>query len=69
MWQIMITHDKSISLNHQIIISPFVLSLEPPARAVTMVLCAPLTAGPWSAVTIKIISMNLVQYSLCFEVL
>ena len=32
-----------------------------PARAVTMVLCAPLTAGPWSAVTIKIISMNLVQ--------
>mmetsp|Transcript_70289 Transcript_70289/g.147147 ORF Transcript_70289/g.147147 Transcript_70289/m.147147 type:complete len:246 (+) Transcript_70289:206-943(+) len=32
-----------------------------PARAVTMVLCAPLTAGPWSAVTIKIISMNLQQ--------
>mmetsp|Transcript_67318 Transcript_67318/g.194950 ORF Transcript_67318/g.194950 Transcript_67318/m.194950 type:complete len:246 (+) Transcript_67318:235-972(+) len=34
-----------------------------PARAVTMVLWAPLTAGPWSAVTIKIISMNLVQCS------
>mmetsp|Transcript_658 Transcript_658/g.2759 ORF Transcript_658/g.2759 Transcript_658/m.2759 type:complete len:246 (+) Transcript_658:280-1017(+) len=32
-----------------------------PARAVTMALWAPLTAGPWSAVTIKIISMNLQQ--------
>mmetsp|Transcript_23277 Transcript_23277/g.49570 ORF Transcript_23277/g.49570 Transcript_23277/m.49570 type:complete len:212 (-) Transcript_23277:989-1624(-) len=30
-----------------------------PARAVTMVLWAPLTAGPWSAVTSRIISMNL----------
>mmetsp|Transcript_106638 Transcript_106638/g.281276 ORF Transcript_106638/g.281276 Transcript_106638/m.281276 type:complete len:246 (+) Transcript_106638:497-1234(+) len=32
-----------------------------PARAVTMVLCAPLTAGPWSPVTMRIISMNLVH--------
>mmetsp|Transcript_23113 Transcript_23113/g.64130 ORF Transcript_23113/g.64130 Transcript_23113/m.64130 type:complete len:246 (+) Transcript_23113:421-1158(+) len=32
-----------------------------PARAVTIVLCAPLTAGPWSAVTMRIISMNLVH--------
>ena len=30
-----------------------------PALAVTMVLWAPDTAGPWSAVTIKHISMNL----------
>ena len=33
-----------------------------PARAQTMVLCAPLTAGPWSAVTIRTISKNLVAY-------
>mmetsp|Transcript_92896 Transcript_92896/g.289047 ORF Transcript_92896/g.289047 Transcript_92896/m.289047 type:complete len:217 (-) Transcript_92896:100-750(-) len=32
-----------------------------PARAVTIVLCAPLTAGPWSAVTMRIISMNFVH--------
>mmetsp|Transcript_31995 Transcript_31995/g.62982 ORF Transcript_31995/g.62982 Transcript_31995/m.62982 type:complete len:246 (-) Transcript_31995:2481-3218(-) len=32
-----------------------------PALAVTIVLCAPLTAGPWSAVTIKIISMNFIH--------
>mmetsp|Transcript_89829 Transcript_89829/g.249786 ORF Transcript_89829/g.249786 Transcript_89829/m.249786 type:complete len:246 (-) Transcript_89829:277-1014(-) len=32
-----------------------------PARALTMVLWAPLTAGPWSAVTIKTISMNFAQ--------
>mmetsp|Transcript_115199 Transcript_115199/g.372315 ORF Transcript_115199/g.372315 Transcript_115199/m.372315 type:complete len:246 (+) Transcript_115199:336-1073(+) len=32
-----------------------------PARAVTMVLCAPLTAGPWSAVTMRIISINFVH--------
>mmetsp|Transcript_65820 Transcript_65820/g.170881 ORF Transcript_65820/g.170881 Transcript_65820/m.170881 type:complete len:246 (-) Transcript_65820:985-1722(-) len=32
-----------------------------PARAVTIVLWAPLTAGPWSAVTMRIISMNLVH--------
>mmetsp|Transcript_23273 Transcript_23273/g.49556 ORF Transcript_23273/g.49556 Transcript_23273/m.49556 type:complete len:246 (-) Transcript_23273:27-764(-) len=31
-----------------------------PARAVTIVLWAPLTAGPWSAVTMRIISMNFV---------
>lgn len=30
-----------------------------PARAVTMVLCAPDTAGPWSAVTISTSSKNL----------
>lgn len=29
-----------------------------PARDVTMVLCAPLTAGPWSAVITKHISKN-----------
>mmetsp|Transcript_115201 Transcript_115201/g.372322 ORF Transcript_115201/g.372322 Transcript_115201/m.372322 type:complete len:217 (-) Transcript_115201:364-1014(-) len=34
-----------------------------PARAVTMALCAPLTAGPWSAVTMRTISMNLQQAS------
>ena len=33
-----------------------------PARAVTIVLCAPETAGPWSAVTMSTISMNLVAY-------
>ena len=33
-----------------------------PALAVTMVLCAPDTAGPWSAVTIRHISMNLLAY-------
>ena len=30
-----------------------------PARAQTIVLWAPDTAGPWSAVTIRTISMNL----------
>mmetsp|Transcript_46286 Transcript_46286/g.122861 ORF Transcript_46286/g.122861 Transcript_46286/m.122861 type:complete len:270 (-) Transcript_46286:2429-3238(-) len=34
-----------------------------PARAETMVLWAPLTAGPWSAVTIKIISINFVHWT------
>lgn len=33
-----------------------------PALAQTIVLCAPLTAGPWSAVTIKHISKNLQTY-------
>ena len=33
-----------------------------PALAVTMVLCAPDTAGPWSAETIRHISMNLQAY-------
>jgi hypothetical protein len=33
-----------------------------PARAHTMVLWAPDTAGPWSAVTIRHISINLVAY-------
>lgn len=33
-----------------------------PARAHTIVLCAPLTAGPWSAVTIKHISKYLHAY-------
>mmetsp|Transcript_13165 Transcript_13165/g.52748 ORF Transcript_13165/g.52748 Transcript_13165/m.52748 type:complete len:246 (+) Transcript_13165:569-1306(+) len=33
-----------------------------PARVETMVLCAPDTAGPWSAVTMRIISTNLVAY-------
>lgn len=34
-----------------------------PARAVTIVLCAPATAGPWSAVSISTISMNRQAYS------
>ena len=33
-----------------------------PARAHTMVLCAPDTAGPWSAVTIRHISINFPAY-------
>lgn len=33
-----------------------------PARVQTMVLCAPETAGPWSAVTIRHISMNWQAY-------
>mmetsp|Transcript_64000 Transcript_64000/g.177903 ORF Transcript_64000/g.177903 Transcript_64000/m.177903 type:complete len:228 (-) Transcript_64000:442-1125(-) len=32
-----------------------------PAREETIVLCAPLTAGPWSAVTIKTMSMKFVH--------
>ena len=40
-----------------------------PALAATIALCAPETAGPWSAVTIIAISMNLVAYGgkLAFE--
>ncbi|CAB3262431.1 unnamed protein product [Arctia plantaginis] len=34
-----------------------------PARAVTMVLCAPDTAGPWSAHTITTSSKNLHAHS------
>lgn len=33
-----------------------------PARAQTIVLCAPDTAGPWSAVTMRHISKNLQTY-------
>mmetsp|Transcript_39488 Transcript_39488/g.53635 ORF Transcript_39488/g.53635 Transcript_39488/m.53635 type:complete len:210 (-) Transcript_39488:1144-1773(-) len=33
-----------------------------PALEATMVLCAPLTAGPWSAVTMRTISINLHAY-------
>ena len=48
-----------IGVSHSILsTSTFPLA---PARAVTIVLCAPETAGPWSAVTIRIISMNFVQ--------
>ena len=62
----MISHDKqklnTVSLDHQMIVShSFSLIGTAPARAVTKVFCAPLTAGPWSAMTIEIISMNLVQ--------
>mmetsp|Transcript_19396 Transcript_19396/g.59734 ORF Transcript_19396/g.59734 Transcript_19396/m.59734 type:complete len:267 (+) Transcript_19396:66-866(+) len=33
-----------------------------PARVATMALCAPATAGPWSAVTMRTISTNFVAY-------
>ena len=49
--------------NRKILLSKKLLTKSLPALAATMVLWAPETAGPWSAVTIRHSSKNLQKYS------